>query len=86
MHPYLFLAPPWATAIVLPMSLLGLLGLGHPSWWRLSLSVCLYVLAFLFVGNAFNQYWGFMYTNLLLVGLLNAVPSILSLIKRIQSN
>ena len=71
MHPYLFLGPPWATAIILPLTMLGLAGWRDPLWLRVFMTAGAYVLSFLIVGKPFNRYWGFMYTNILLLGLLN---------------
>jgi hypothetical protein len=71
MNPYLFLAPPWVTAVILPLTMLGLAGWRDPLWLRVFMTVGAYVLAFLVVGKPFNRYWGFMYTNILLLGLLN---------------
>jgi len=69
-HPYLFLAPAWATAIILPLALLGLAGWRGRLGSRIALTVCVYILAFLFVGLPYNRYWGFMYHGVVLLGLL----------------
>jgi hypothetical protein len=74
MHPFLILAPSWVSAVILPLSLFGLIGWNGPLGLRLASIVIVYVLAFLFVGKWFNIYWGIMYVNLLPLGLLY-VPS-----------
>jgi len=64
-HPYLITMPSWVTSIYVPLSLLGFLGWRGPMGIRLSLTVCIYVLIFLFVGQKFNAYWGLLFINLL---------------------
>ncbi|MFH1311999.1 MAG: hypothetical protein ABIJ00_02120, partial [Candidatus Eisenbacteria bacterium] len=68
-HPYLFLAPPWATAIILPLALLGLAGWRGQLGSRVGLTVGVYILAFLIVGMPYNRYWGLTYNGVLLLGL-----------------
>jgi hypothetical protein len=75
-HPYLFLAPSWVTAIVLPLAILGLSGWRGELGSRIALTVCIYIVAFLIVGLPYNQYWGFMYNFLLLLGLLSTGRSL----------
>jgi hypothetical protein len=70
MHPFLILAPSWVSAVILPLSLLGLIGWNGPLGFRLASIVTVYVLAFLFVGKWFNIYWGIIYVNLLPLGFL----------------
>jgi hypothetical protein len=71
MDPYLLLAPPWVTAVILPLLLLGFLGWKDELGLRVGLTVGVYVAAFLFVGLPFSQYWGMMYSSVMLLGLLN---------------
>jgi hypothetical protein len=70
MHPYLFLLPAWVTAILVPLLLLGLSGWKGPLGSRIGLTVGIYIFLFLFVGQEFNRYWGVLYANLMLPGLL----------------
>jgi hypothetical protein len=84
MHPYLFLGPPWITAIVLPLVLLGLAGWRDKFWLRVTLTVHVYVISFLIVGKPFNRYWGFMYTNILLLGFLNVSQSLRDLWRSVR--
>jgi hypothetical protein len=70
MHPYLFLAPDWFIAVVVPFTLLGLLGWKGPLVSRIGLTIGIYVLIFLFIGQHFNRYWGVLYVNLLPLGML----------------
>jgi len=79
MQPYLFMGHPWITAIVLSLLVLGLAGWRDPIWLRMTLTVYVYLFAFLIVGKPFNRYWGFMYTNILLLGILNAPLSLYAL-------
>ncbi len=69
-HPYFILFPPWFTAVILPLVLLGLSGWKGPLGARLGLTVGTYVVIFLFIGQDFNRYWGGLYTDLLFPGLL----------------
>jgi hypothetical protein len=75
MHPYLLLLPIWFTAMVLPMAILGLIGWKDPLFLRISATICLYISIFLFIGKPFNMYWGMIYVNILLLGLLNTFYS-----------
>ncbi len=70
LHPYLLLAPPWVTAVLLPGLLLGLIGWRGPVGLRVKCTVGLYLLAYAFVGKPFNQLWGLMYTNIMPLGIL----------------
>jgi hypothetical protein len=79
MHPFLILAPPWVIAIILPISLLGLLGWRDAAGIRVASTVGIYVLAFMIVGRSFNIYWGLMYAFLMPLGLLH-FPEILKII------
>jgi hypothetical protein len=73
MDPYLLFAPPWVAAVILPLLLIGFLGWKGELGLRVGATVGAYVLMFLFVGLPFNQYWGMMYSSIMLLGLL-AVP------------
>lgn len=74
-HPYLLLLPIWFTAMILPMAILGLIGWKDPLFLRISATICVYVVIFAFIGQPFNQLWGLMYVNILLLGLLNVFHS-----------
>jgi hypothetical protein len=76
MHPYLFPAPAWVTAVTLPLALLGLAGWCGSLGSRVAWTVFTYVLAFVFVGLPYNQYWGLMYTGIMLLGLLYVPNSV----------
>jgi hypothetical protein len=72
----LFVAlPAWAIAVLLPFVLLGLAGGRGPALTRAAAIVFGYLLAFSFVGRAFNDYWGAIYAPLLLFGFLAAPAS-----------
>jgi len=86
MHPYLLLAPHWVTAIILPLVLLGLAGWRGQLGSRVAATVGIYILAYLFVGLPYNQYWGLMYTNVMLLGLLYAPYSLRDLWQSVRRN
>lgn len=75
-HPYFFLLPPWLTAVLVPLALMGLLGWTGPLGSRIGATVLVYMTLFLFVGQSFNRYWGAVYVNLLPLGLLFAPAAI----------
>ncbi len=58
-----------ATAILLPLALLGLAAWPAPAGALAFATVCVYLAAFLVVGKPANVYWGLVYTPLLGVGL-----------------
>ena len=66
----LVLLPTWATAIYLPIAVLGLAGWRGEMGMRVGLTVAAYLAAFCVVGQPFNLYWGLMYAPLLGLGLL----------------
>jgi hypothetical protein len=70
-HPFLILAPAWLTAIVLPLSILGLMAQQTPWGRRIACTAGFYMLAFMVVGRPFNLYWGLIYTFLVPFGLLH---------------
>jgi hypothetical protein len=55
---YLLLLPQWLTALFFAAALLGLAGWDTPWGRRAALTAAIYVAAFGFVGQEFNQYWG----------------------------
>jgi hypothetical protein len=65
----LALAPLWVSALYLPLALLGLAGWEGESGRRVFATVLIFLGAFLVVGKPFNNYWGAMYTPLLMLGL-----------------
>lgn len=65
----LLAAPLWITAIVAPLSILGLAAWDGPAGDRVRLTVGAYLVLFLFVGKAFDVYWGAFYTPLMMLGL-----------------
>jgi hypothetical protein len=70
MHPYLFLLPPWVTAVFVPAAMLGLLGWNDVLGKRLAWTVAGYVILFMFIGQSFNLYWGAIWVDLLPIGIL----------------
>jgi hypothetical protein len=68
--------PLWAVALVVPVILLGLTGWRDATATRVALVVVGYLVAFAFVGNPFNDYWGAMFAPLLGYGLLPAADAV----------
>ena len=58
MNAYLLLLPQWVTAIYFALALLGFAGWTSQAGQRAGITAALYVVAFSFVGQSFNQYWG----------------------------
>ena len=85
MNVYLLAAPPWITAIIMPLSLLGLAGWRDELGLRVACTVGIYVLAFLMVGRPVNVYWGLMYNFVLPLGLLHAPAALRDLWQPIQT-
>jgi hypothetical protein len=71
------LAPVWLAALLLPMGLLGLLA--WPADGRMALTVFAYVTAFAVVGKPLNTYWGELYTPILTLALVWALPALADL-------
>lgn len=65
MNAYLLLLPQWVTAIYLACVLLGCATWNGVAGQRVALTVAAYLVAFSFVGNDFNQYWGSLIAPLL---------------------
>lgn len=76
--------PFWATAIALPLSLLGLAAWLGPGGTRAGLAVAAYLLLFSAFGKPFNYYWGAMYTPLLALGMPWAIAAIRDLGERVR--
>jgi hypothetical protein len=62
-------APLWVSAILLPLCLVGLAAWQGPGAARAGLAVAIYLAAFAVVGKPFNNYWGALYTPLMMLGL-----------------
>ena len=61
--------PLWITAVLLPLCLLGLAAWTGHAGDRVRFTVAGYLVAYLFVGKAFDVYWGALYTPLMMLGL-----------------
>jgi len=70
MYPWLLIAPPWVTAITLPLALLGLARWYGQLGSRVAATVGIYILAFSMIGLPYNKYWGSMYVHLMPLGFL----------------
>ncbi|MBN2575339.1 MAG: hypothetical protein JXP73_12310 [Deltaproteobacteria bacterium] len=79
---WLISAPAWVAALVLPLSLLGLLGWRTALGVRVSATGFAYVALFLFVGLPFNYLWGLVYAGLAPLGLLRAPAVVRDLLRR----
>ena len=78
---FLFASPNWVVAVVLPMALLGLAGWRGAVGSRVALTLFAYYGAYLIGGRMDNSYWGMIYTMLIPLGLLFAVPSVVDLLR-----
>ena len=81
---YLILAPAWATAVALPVALLGFAGWRGATGIRVALTVGGYCCAFLVAGRMDNSYWGLLYTPLAPLGMLYAAPVVADLRRAIR--
>ena len=64
-----FIAEPlWATAILLPLCVVGLIAWRGPGSCRVGVTVAAYLCLFAIVGKRFNDYWGGLYTPLMMMG------------------
>jgi hypothetical protein len=77
----LLAAPLWPTAILLPICLLGLAAWRAPAAHRIGLTVAVYLVAFAIVGKPFNDYWGAMFTPLMMLGLAFVPAAVRDLIR-----
>jgi hypothetical protein len=68
--------PQWITAIYLVAAMVGMAGWNTPLGTRIGLSTCLFLLAFAFVGQSFNQYWGSLIAPLLCFGVVRFPASL----------
>jgi len=66
--------PLWITAVLLPLCILGLAAWDGRAGDRIRFTVAAYLVIYLFVGKAFDVYWGALYTPLMMLG-LPFVPS-----------
>jgi hypothetical protein len=76
---YLLLLPPWITALYFVAAMFGLAGWRTPWGTRVGLTACLYVMAFAFVGQDINQYWGALIGPLLCFGAARSPASLCDL-------
>jgi hypothetical protein len=65
--------PLWLTGLIIPFAMLGLFA--WPKGTRAGLTAATYVFIFAIVGKPFNNYWGALYTPLLMLGLSWTVPA-----------
>ncbi|MEX2141867.1 MAG: hypothetical protein WD894_21555 [Pirellulales bacterium] len=79
MNVYLLLLPQWLSAIYLLVALLGFAALDGAWGRRAAWAACVYVLAFGFVGQPFNQYWGAVIAPLFCFGAGQGMAAIVDL-------
>ncbi len=82
MNMYLLLLPQWITAALLPFAMLGFASWNTPVGNRAGLTACALVIAFAFIGQPFNQYWGSLMAPLLCLGVSQAPAAIADLVDR----
>jgi hypothetical protein len=80
----LLILPLWVTAIILPLSFIGLLAWPATAAKRTFLTVAVYLVIFSVVGKPFNDYWGFMYAPILSFGIPWIPRALLDLIQRMD--
>jgi hypothetical protein len=83
MNALLVLAPSWVTGVAFPLAILGLAGWPGELGLRARLAVLVYLAAFAIVGQPFNDYWGWMYTPLLVFGFVAAPVALWDLLRAI---
>lgn len=72
MNALLLVLPAPVTAVFLPLALLGLTAWPSTAGRKVGLVTVAFLLAFAFVGQSFNQYWGVLIAPLLALGLARA--------------
>lgn len=78
--------PLWITAVLLPPCILGLAAWDGHAGDRARFTVATYVVIYLFVGKAFDVYWGAFYTPLMMLGLPFAPGAIRDLAAALRRN
>jgi len=76
MTAYLLLLPQWVTALYFVAAMVGLAGWHTPLGQRAGMTASLFVLAFGFVGQEFNQYWGSLIAPLFCFGVVRFPASL----------
>ncbi|HVZ15103.1 MAG TPA: hypothetical protein VG894_11635, partial [Bauldia sp.] len=79
-------APEWVSAILLPLAAIGLIAWPGGEGRRVAATVTAYLVLFLFVGKAFDDYWGALYTPLLMLGLGFAPAAIRDLLATLRTS
>jgi hypothetical protein len=78
---FLYAAPPWVTALLLPFSLLGAAGWRSAMGLRIALTLGAFLAAFAVVGLPVNNYWGVIFAPLLPLGLVWAPLALRDLLR-----
>jgi hypothetical protein len=79
MNVYLLLLPQWISAVYLLVALVGFAAMESGWERRAAWSACVYVLAFGFLGQPFNQYWGAIIAPLFCFGAAQGIAAFLDL-------
>jgi hypothetical protein len=79
MNVYLLLLPQWVSAVFLVVSLLGFAAMDGGWGRRAAWTVCLYLLAFGFIGQPFNQYWGSVMAPMFCFGAVQGMAALVDL-------
>jgi hypothetical protein len=79
MNVFLLLLPQWLSALYLVVAMLGFAGMQNAWGKRAAWTTCLYVVAFGFFGQPFNQYWGSVIAPLFCFGAAYGVASVVDL-------
>lgn len=77
------LMPLWATAVAVPLALLGWFSRRSPTVDRLVVLIAGYLLTFMIVGRPENVHWGFLFVVILLPGLAFAPSSMWQLVSAV---
>jgi hypothetical protein len=86
MNVYLLLLPQWISAVYLLVALVGFAAMDSGWGKRAAWTACVYVLAFAFIGQPFNQYWGAVIAPLFCLGAAQGVAGLLDLWRAARSS
>lgn len=76
--------PAWATALLLPLAGIGLVAWRGEGSARAAGAVAVYLAAFAVIGKPFNDYWGLLYTPLLMLALPWTVAAFRDIAERVR--
>jgi hypothetical protein len=82
---YLVALPRWMVALYFVAAMVGFAGWNTPLGQRMTLSACVFLVAFGFVGQPFNDYWGIMTAPLMCFGVVQSPAALRDLWKAVAS-